>query len=39
MDLEQKIKKARKVVKALFGLVLEIGTLVGVVKLVIESIF
>lgn len=32
----QSIKKAQKVIRALIGLALEIGTLISVVKMIIE---
>lgn len=38
-DLVKKIKRARKVIAALTQLVLEIGTLLAVTKMVIESLF
>lgn len=38
-DLIRKIKRARKVIAALTQLVLEIGTLLAVTKMVIESLF
>lgn len=37
--MEQKIKKARRVVKALIQLVLEIGTLLSIAKMIIESLW
>jgi len=36
--VEDKIKRAQKVIKALTGLALEIGTLLAVIKMVIESL-
>lgn len=36
--MEEKIKKAQKVVRALTGLALEIGTLLAVIKMVIDSL-
>lgn len=38
MKLEEKINELKKVVSALIQLVLEIGTLVAVIKMIIESI-
>lgn len=38
-DLIRKIKRARKVIATLTQLVLEIGTLLAVTKMVIESLF
>lgn len=37
-DLIKKIKKAEKVVKALSQLALEIGTLLAIIKMLIETI-
>ena len=37
-DLIKKIKRARKVIAALTQLVLEIGTLLSVVKMIVESL-
>lgn len=37
-DLVKKIKRARKVIAALTQLVLEIGTLLSVVKMIVESL-
>lgn len=37
MKLDKKINELRKVVSALIQLVLEIGTLIAVVKMIIES--
>ncbi len=37
--MEEKIKEFKKVVSALIELILEIGTLLAVVKMVIESLF
>lgn len=37
-DLVKKIKKAEKVVKALSQLALEIGTLLAIIKMLIETI-
>ena len=37
-DLVEKIKKAEKVITALTELILEIGTLVAVIKMVLESL-
>jgi len=36
--MEEKIKKAVKTVRALTQLVLEIGTLIAVIKMILESI-
>ena len=36
--MDKKIKELKKVVSALIQLILEIGTLIAVVKMVIESI-
>lgn len=38
MKLDKKINELRKVITALIQLVLEIGTLIAVVKMIIESI-
>lgn len=38
MKLEKKIKELNKVVKALIQLALEIGTLISIVKMIIESL-
>lgn len=38
MKLDKKINELKKVVKALIQLALEIGTLVSVIKMIIESI-
>ena len=38
MKLDKKINELRKVVTALIQLALEIGTLVAVIKMIIESI-
>lgn len=38
MDIEKMIKKAQRVVKELVGLALEIGTLLAVVKMIIDSL-
>ena len=37
-DLIKKIKRARKVIAALTQLVLEIGTLLSVLKMIVESL-
>ena len=37
-DLVEKIKKAEKVVEALTRLVLSIGTLLAIIKMVVESL-
>lgn len=36
-EIQKKIEKAQKVIKALTGLALEIGTLIAVIKMIIES--
>lgn len=36
--MEAKIKKARRVVEALIQLTLEIGTLLAIIKMIVESL-
>jgi hypothetical protein len=38
MQMEKKIKELKKVISALIQLALEIGTLIAVIKMIIESI-
>lgn len=38
-EMIEKIKKARKVISALIWLALEIGTLLSVIKMIVESLF
>lgn len=38
-DLEKKIRELTRIVKALVTLSLEIGTLIAVIKLILESLF
>lgn len=37
-ELIRKLKKAQQVVKELIGLALEVGTLLAVIKMIIESL-